>query len=267
MFTLSFSGFWFTRRALFVAVLVLLADCPAAAQMQIPNPLIRPRSLTNPGRTDAPADAAPARPAAPPAGTAPAAYPVAGAAGAAAAPVEDAYGRNLTELKERFSHFRVSAIVGKQAILRRFTGDQRSGGAPTQLAAVPAATGATAVASTGGTAIRGDSLMLGDGELLEMAGNSGALLAKVTSRQVTVYLVQETTILPGGKLVGKRVAVFSGEVENSGVSPVAAIVLERPDPTYKRMIAVDTKVRSASSAQDSGSAAPAASTTPAPPPQ
>ncbi|MES2830362.1 MAG: hypothetical protein V4695_00020 [Pseudomonadota bacterium] len=247
------SAVYARNHAGFVAlVLLMLAQLPAAAQMQIPNPLIRPRSLANPGARDAAADAQAQR-AAPPTSSSPAAVPLPGTA--AASSPEEIYARSLNELKDRFSTFYVSAIVGKEAILRRSAAGPR--------AALPSA----AAQNTGGTAApisltttpvptRSDTLMLSDGELLDSVGNSGALVAKVTSRQVTIYYVQETMALPGGKLIGKRAVVFAGDVENSGGGGAPVIVLERPDSNYKRMITVESKVRSASTGtQDTGNGA------------
>lgn len=246
----------FRSGKLFVAAvtILLLAEAPALAQMQIPNPLIRPRSLTNPAPKEvAGADAAAAR------GTAsgaPLALPV--------ATPEEIYARSLAELKDRFSTFYVSAIVGKQAILRRSLGGPRGGVLASTTAPTPSGTtsppiplagalaGAQPLAAATPTG-RSDTLMLSDGELLDSVGSSGALIAKVNNRQVTIYLVQETMSLPNGKLIGKRAIVFAGEVENSGGTAPAAIVLERVDPTYKRMITVDTRIRSTSAPQDGGS--------------
>lgn len=247
--------FVWTRNTTIIAALLAALSLPAAAQMQIPNPLIRPRSLANPGQSDTRAEPAAARgSSATAANTAPVPY-TAGGTGTA----DDPFIRTMSDLKARFSYFYVSAIVGKQAILRRFQGDQRGSAQQSSQSAAPATNGAMAAIplnpSTGSGAgySRSDSLHLSDGEMLDMAGNSGALVAKVTGRQVTIYLVQETAILPGGKLTGKRTAIFSGEVENSGMAAAAAIILERPDPAYKRMITVETRTRSASSAQDAGS--------------
>lgn len=227
--------------------LLTLTHMSAGAQMQIPNPLIRPRSLANPGVKEVPHEA-PAQKQ-PPGGYSSSAVPLPGSA--ATISPEELYFRSLNELKDRFSTFYVSAIVGKEAILRRSAAGpraalpsseaQNSGGAPAPVA----------LASVKPT--RSDTLMLSDGELLDSVGNSGALVAKVGSRQVTIYYVQETMALPGGKLIGKRAVVFAGDVENSGYSGAPVIVLERPDAAYKRMITVETKVRSASGgSQDTG---------------
>jgi len=244
-------------RSIVRALLALLAfaQLPAVAQMQIPNPLIRPRSLTNPGaREPAPADNAQQRPGA--GNTPPAAVPLNGAP--ASNTPEDIYTRSLNELKDRFATFYVSAIVGKDAILRRSAGGARaalpstslsSGGANAVPAAIPIS-GSTASA----TPTRSDTLMVSDGELLDSVGNSGALVAKVGSRQVTIYYIQETMSLPGGKLIGKRAVVFAGDVENSGTSGAPVIVLERSDPAYTAKISVQSRIRSASgNSQDSGS--------------
>ena len=250
------------------ATIALLADVPALAQMQIPNPLIRPRSLTNPApREPAGADAMSARGAAPAPGAA-SALPV--------ATPEEIYARSLAELKDRFSTFYVSAIVGKQAILRRSLGGPRGGvlastsptPTPSGAPGAPIALAGAQPQAAGAPSGRSDTLMLSDGELLDSVGSSGALLAKINSRQVTIYLVQETMSLPNGKLLGKRAIVFTGEVENSGGAALPAIVLERVDPAYKRMITVDTRIRSTSAPQDGasgGNNANAGATPPVPP--
>lgn len=249
------------------ATVLLLADVPALAQMQIPNPLIRPRSLTNPGAKEPAGAEAMAPRGAPTGASAP--------TGLAVASPEEIYAKSLAELKDRFSTFYVSAIVGKQAILRRSLGGPRGGvlasggalptlpGASSAPIALAGAQPQTASAPSG----RSDTLMLSDGELLDSVGSSGALIAKINSRQVTIYHVQETMSMPNGKLIGKRAVVFAGDVENSGSTPPPAIVLERVDPAYKRMITVDTRIRSTSSPQDAsnGNNAGAGATPPTPP--
>ena len=245
---------------------LLLVAAPVLAQMQIPNPLIRPRSLTNPAPKD------PAGPdASAPRGMAPG--PGAASALPGATP-EEIYARSLAELKDRFSTFYVSAIVGKQAILRRSLGGPRggvlqsatgSGAVGASNAPVPL-TSAQPTTSAAAPSGRSDTLMLSDGELLDSVGSSGALIAKINSRQVTIYHVQETMSMPNGKLIGKRAVVFAGDVENSGGTAPPAIVLERVDPAYKRMITVDTRIRSTSGAPDAtaGNNAPAAPAAPTP---
>ena len=242
---------------------------PVAAQMQIPNPLIRPRSLVNPATL-----ANPAAPAADVAGRAATPAPFATGSGPIAlnangtpASAEDPYLRNLAELKDRFANFYVSAIVGKHAMLRR-SGAARSGGTSSATSAQPVGTSMAPIsltASAGPSQGRGDAMMLADGDLLDSVGTSGALVAKVARSQVAIYHVQETMVLPGGKLVGKRVIVFTGELENSGAANAPGIVLERPDPAYKRMITVETKGRSTASSGTAESST-GASTTPATPP-
>ena len=260
------SSIRFVRTTLLTALAALtLVGPPAAAQMQIPNPLIRPRSLTPPGTADAPGGPGEgAGRSAPPApALAPAAPPIALPGSAGAAVAEDPYTRSLAELKERFSGFYVSAIVGKQAVLRRLAGarSNASASSPGAIgAAVPIGGAASPAATPAAQSGRSDALMISDGELLDSVGNSGALVAKITGRQVIIFHVQETMVLPGGKLIGKRAVIFAGDVENSGGAALAAIVLEKPDPLYKRMITVETRTRSASGASgDSGSGAAAGS--------
>ena len=258
----------FSLLTLAAGLIFALTARPAAAQMQIPNPLIRPRSLVNPATL-----ADPATPAADVAGRAatPATYatgngPIALNANGTPASTEDPYLRNLAELKDRFANFYVSAIVGKHAMLRR-SGAARSGGTASATPAQPAGTSMAPISLTAGAGAsqgRSDAMMLADGDLLDSVGTTGALVAKVARSQVAIYHVQETMVLPGGKLVGKRVIVFTGELESSGAANAPGIVLERPDPAYKRMITVETKGRSTASSTTAESSA-GGSTAPATP--
>lgn len=213
---------------------------PACAQLQIPNPLIRPHSLLNPASRDVSAESAAARVGPPPASTA--AVPLNGGGVAA---VDDPYARSLAEIKDRFSNYYVSAIVGKQAMLRRTSAGARTG---SSAPGVPPPVGLTATPATaaGVAQYRSDTINLIDGELFDSVGNDGALVAKVGNRQVTIFHVQATSTAAGGRVIGKRAVVFAGDVENSGSAGVPLIVLERPDPAYKRMITVETRTRSAS---------------------
>ena len=251
----------FVRTTLLTALAALtLVGLPAAAQMQIPNPLIRPRSLTPPGAPDAPATGEGANRSPQPAPAPASAAPPIALPGSAVA--DDPYTRSLAELKERFSGFYVSAIVGKQAVLRRLAGvrSTASGSSAGTIGAAVPISGAASTATSAVQSGRSDALMISDGELLDSVGNSGALVAKITGRQVIIFHVQETMVLPGGKLIGKRAVIFAGDVENSGGATLAAIVLEKPDPLYKRMITVETRTRSASGATgDSASGAAAGS--------
>ena len=240
---------------------LLLAAGPSAAQMQIPNPLIRPRSLTSgAGQQNSAVDASAMPPRAP---AAQSPYSVVPALGAPATQTDDPYARDLADLRDRLSAFYVSAIVGKKAILRRSSAFQRAGAtsATTQpigssMAPLPLNTGGN---NQGG---RNDSINVTDGELLEAVSNTGTLMTKVANGRVVIYHIQELGNLPGGRLAGRRAIVFAGDVENSGTSLATAIVLERPDPVFKRFITVETKVRSASSVATDG---PAASPTTAAP--
>ena len=214
----------------------------AQAQMQIPNPLIRPRSVMNQPDAESARVERPNRAAAP-------AMPAAPVAFGPAAAVEDPYTRSVAELKERFAGFYVSAIVGKQAMLRRSAAIRASAlsqpAQPTGTSMAPLPLGSVPAAA----ASRNDAFMLADGELVASVGTTGAVVARVTSSEVTIYHVQEVMALPGGKLGGIRTVVFSGAVESGGGNGVPAIVLERPDPAYKRMITVETRSRTASSGQ------------------
>lgn len=250
-----------------IALATLTIDASQAfAQMQIPNPLIRPRSLAT-GNADptGTTETGPAqqRPASPPNFPAPA-YTAPLPNGLSAAQADDPYARDLIDLRDRLSAFYVSAIVGKKAILRRSASAQRTGGAQlgvqatgTSMAPLPLASGAVTPSA------RNDSITVTDGELLDAVSNNGTLMTKISNGRVVIFHVQELGTLSGGRLGGRRAIVFAGDVENSGTPALPAIVLERPDPSYRRSISVDTKVRSASGATpDTNAAATQAATPP-----
>ena len=228
------------------------------AQMQIPNPLIRPRSLTNP--------ASPA-PTAPAADTmvqrVPPPYPAGVPLGTPPLPPDDPYLRELTELKDRFAGFYVSAVVGHTAVLRRSAVQRQTGNAttPSQIGTSMAPLPLTSTGS--GVGLRNDAMMVADGELLDAVSNSGTLMSKVAHNHVVIYHLQETMTLPGGRLGGRRAIVFSGEVEGSGAASMPPIVLERPDSAFKRSISVETKTRNASAATTDNQNAAGATQSPA----
>lgn len=222
----------------------LALDAPLGmAQMQIPNPLIRPRSLTSGNsETGTAPDTVPQRPAAPPPS-----YSATPTLGGPSTPADDPYQRDLVDLRDRMSSFYVSAIVGKKAILRRSAYSQRAGSSPTNAQATGTSMAPLPLnSSTNNQSSRNDSITVSDGELLEAVSNTGTLMTKVANGRVVIYHIQELGNLPGGRLAGRRAIVFAGDVENSGTPAAAAIVLERTDPAFKRSITVDTKVRSAS---------------------
>ena len=269
-----------TRSLLLAVAALLMLDCiPAQAQMQIPNPLIRPRGIgnqnaapgagpqqgsqSNPqgasqsnGLSNGQSNGQPSPPNPPPS-AAPASYAGAVPLPGTVLPTDDPFDRNLTELTNRFANFYVSAIVGKQAMLRRTAapGATPTGTAPSGLTIAPLP-GAAPVSQP-----RSDSMTLMDGELLASVSKNGALMVKVSNSNVVITYAQETMSLPGGRLVGRRATVFTGGVESSGATVSMPIVLERMDPAYKRMITVETKTRSASV---SGTTDTPASTTPPP---
>lgn len=244
---------------------VVLDAAPVAAQMQIPNPLIRPRSLTSGNGEQNPAPDASAA-----AQRAPAPQPSYNSTPALGAPVahtDDPYVRDLADIRDRMSAFYVSAIVGKKAILRRSAASQRT--SSTQANAQPTGSSMAPLPLNAGTASqssRNESITVSDGELLEAVSNTGTLMTKVVNGRVVIYHIQELGNLSGGRLAGRRAIVFAGDVENSGTSLASAIVLERPDAAFKRFIAVETKVRSASAASTEGSTPSSMSPGPAPAP-
>ena len=249
-----------------LAAWLTLACFPAQAQMQIPNPLIRPRGIgsqpNTPGQPGTPAAAAAAS--APPAPERTAAAPsYAGAVPlpGTVLPSDDPFDRTLNELTNRFANFYVSAIVGKQAMLRRSA-------APLATSATQSgpATGGLTIAPLPGAAPaaqpRSESMTLTDGELLASVSKNGALMVKVSNQHVVITYAQETMSLPGGRLMGRRAIVFAGGVESSGATVSMPIVLERVDPAYKRMITVETRTRGGTA--NGTTDTPGSSTTPQP---
>ncbi|MEC5217372.1 hypothetical protein RCH09_002330 [Actimicrobium sp. GrIS 1.19] len=241
-------------RAAACALTLLFSAISACAQMQIPNPLIRPHSLANPDLPPVPAP--PAR------SGAATAYPAVPAA-IPGLVSDDPYLRELSELRERFAGFHVAAIVGKHAVLRRSLAQR---GPATALAAPPSGASMAPVSlgpGTPPTALRNDAMTLSDGQVVNAISLSGSLVARVSERQVAIFHVVDGTT----RGAGQRTIVFAGELEASGAPPPPTIVLERPDPAYKRSITVESKVRSASSGDAAAATAPAAPASPTQPQQ
>ena len=256
MRTVGMNGICSSQTAvLLIAGITLAISGSAAAQLQIPNPLIRPHSITNPA---APSGVPPAPDAAASRTPMPtSSFPGAQLFPGSSALADDSYHRELTELKERFGAFYVSAIVGRSAVLRRSSAARTGSGATAQqptgssMAPLPLAGSGAATSAT-----RNDAFILLDGQALEAVGNTGTLIARVAPHQVIVFHVQDKLTVAGSKVSGQQTIVFSGDVESTGVSAPIAIVLERPDPAFKRMISVDTRVRSASAGADATTATP-----------
>jgi hypothetical protein len=228
---------------LVVTGLLMTAYCysvDAFAQLQIPNPLIRPHGLANPAASNiAPL---PGAAGVSPRNTEPASYPAVPPSPGSA---ENLLTRELNEQKDRFAGFYVSAIVGKQAVLRR-SAAQRNTPSTQALPAVGTSMAPVSLGTQGAaTTTRNDALMLTDGESFDATGNVGSLYARVSNRQVVIYHVADASAaeLKSGK---RYPIVFVGELETSGSPAQPAIVLERPDPLYKRSITVEVKARSAS---------------------
>ena len=245
--------------------LLLASTClSAVAQMQIPNPLIRPRSLAAQaaaqqanaagaqGSNGSPSTAASTQPKQATSQSYAGAIPLPGTV----LPTEDPFERNLAELTARFSQFYVSAVVGKQAVLRRASDSGTATGGTSSPSGSTSQAFGTSPQSASSIPVankRNESMTLRDGQVLDTVNKAGAMMVKVLDGQVVITYIQESMSLPGGKLIGRSAIAFTGGIESSGGGAITPIVLERVDPAYKKMISVETKSRTTgnSSSQDS----------------
>lgn len=223
---------------------LVLADT-SHAQMQIPNPLMRPQPVKQPAASEpqnlnSPLPQGPGSP--PPNASRASVPPPVSSDFLRTAPVisqESKPDAVITELRQRFDAFYVSATVGDQAVLRRGAVAQsataQASVAPVTAGAVPrpAAPGLGAVG-------RADSLIVRDGEAIEFLGSSVTLVPKVSGGRVSLYYYGSAV---SNKKKGAQPVqvVFMGEVESQAPSAPALIILEKPDPAYKAMISPESK--------------------------
>lgn len=218
------------------------------AQTQIPNPLMRPQPAkapiaSDPQNLNSPLpqgqggnSQAASRANVPP--------PVSSSDFLRTAPTNSAENKPdavITELRQRFDAFYVSATVGNQAVLRR---SAFASNATAQTSVSPAITGtATRQGSPAlGAVGRADSLIVRDAEPIEFLGSSVTLVPKVSGGRVALYYYGNAGAASSKKKGAQLVqVVFMGEVESQAATAPAQIILEKPDSAYKAMISPETK--------------------------
>ena len=155
------------------------------------------------------------------------------------------------EVKDRLSMFYVSAIVGDRAILRRYNQGLRAGGAQNtnQNPSTPVMNTSYGIVNTMNQNVQNsqlsqnqnpnESLSIKDGENLDFLGDSVTLTARVENNRVIIYFTDDGTGLKKGDR--HRQVVFVGQVESSMSAPQPQIVLEKPSQTFKQAIDVTPK--------------------------
>lgn len=147
----------------------------------------------------------------------------------------------VTELRQRFDAFYVSATVGDQAVLRR-SAVASSAAAQTSASPSMAGTATRQGAPALGAVGRADSLIVRDAEPIEFLGSSVTLVPKVSGGRVALYYYGTAGAASSKKKGSQPVqVVFMGEVESQVASAPAQIVLEKSDPAYKAMISPESK--------------------------
>jgi hypothetical protein len=209
----------------------------AHAQMQIPNPLLQPQRAKMP-----------IVPPGPP--------PASGISDNIPSPFSpmslDGANRGgqqndaLREIRDRFSGFHVSAILGNQAVLRRDIGTIRMSVAPVNAGSSIGSTPQQPIGAqnTGG---RSETFLVVDGEMIEFVGEAVALVPRITANRVFIYFVDNTKTTKDKP--ARNPVVFIGEVESSEATSIQARTLEKPDSTYRQSISVQAKSTAASALQ------------------
>lgn len=193
--------------ALILGVL-LLACSTSYAQLQIPNPLLKPVDSV---KTAVPTNLPPP----PPPGR-----QVSSSEPSTAGSV--AGSSDMKELREFFTGYYVSTIVGDQAVLRRAAGHATSAAGT---ASQPQASGANEPYSF----VRSERMVLTSGSEITGFNATLSLVANVTDNAVRIVLHRDGKAKPG-------IIVFSGVIEASPSQAVTSIVLERPDSTYTQTL-------------------------------
>ncbi|MBK4738900.1 hypothetical protein [Noviherbaspirillum pedocola] len=256
--------------SLLAGLTVLGMAAPSYAQVQIPNPLMRPQPpkltpVSDPHNLNSPlpqgSAPAPAPTASSPANVPP---PVSSSDFLRTAPASSGESKpdaTVTELRQRFDGYYVSATVGDQAVLRR---------AATVAAAAPQASAAPSISampprpsqSALGTVGRAESMVVRDGEPIEFLGSSVTLVPKVNGGRVSLYYYSDAATNKKKRSPSAQV-VFLGQVESQAPATTAQIVLEKPDPGFKASISPEIKGMTNGSTTN-GSLSPAMNGVPGP---
>lgn len=222
-----------------IAVLASVCAANAFAQMQIPNPLIQPqkRSTLSPETKEGQI------------------LPAGGSSNTGRSlpegnyvPPMNAYGSNqqsqqktpFSEVRERLSSFYVSAIVGNQAILRKslpLTQSPTAVNSNQNLGGMMPPSGIQQPVKQLQT--QTETMFVKDGEPIDFLGDSIILTPKVTNSRVYIYYTEDGTSMKGGS--ARRQVAFVGQIESTVAATPPAIVLEKPDATYKQKISVTPK--------------------------
>lgn len=244
----------FPAKYAYAGLAALLISTGSHAQMQIPNPLIKPQAIkaavaSDPQNLNSPLpQGSSGMPSAPVRASVP---PPVSSDFLRSAPIvtESKPDATVTELRQRFDAFYVSATVGDQAVLRRVSGVQpvvaQSSVAPAM--AGMAKQGSAAIQSVG----RAETMIIKDGEPIEFLGASVTLVPKISGGRVALYYYADAGAVSKKKRSPSVQVVFMGEVESQASSTPAAIILEKVDPTYKAMVSPDVKGTNTSNGSNS----------------
>lgn len=232
----------------------IFSSANVLAQMQIPNPLVKPRldapAPVKPPESDA-GRPAPAMPTPLPNSTGPYNGYGSGSGTNSQIPLS-----NFEKVSQRFSGFIVSAIVGEKAILRRMLNPNRTTGA---ISNSPAGNGMNSTINNVPVYSNGmpqqnvqqqqqvmhESLTVINNEPIDYIGDSVVLTARVSEGRVWIYYNDELSASRNKQGNIKRV-VFVGQVESSVYSQQPNIVLEKADNSVNKRNDVTIKNRSSS---------------------
>jgi hypothetical protein len=153
------------------------------------------------------------------------------------------------DVSDHFTGFSVTAIIGRDAVLRKVIASGSAGG---QIGAQ--AVGANGQLIPQGSVGRPEVMHVTDSQPIQIVGDGLVILPKVTPYEVALYLVQDKAA--AGKKPALPVLLFKGSVDASGsgsahVMPDRA-KLERPDANYTRRLTVQVKSSASAGASTQG---------------
>jgi hypothetical protein len=207
-------------------ILALIMVCSAAsafAELNLPNPLIEPAPRKKSVEVSEHPSALPPLPTNLP-GSDRSLLPFVDASDAAK---KDA--SLSSSAKALFSGYGVSAVVGDKAILRRSIG---SSSVSPSLSSGQMSLPGQAPTSSGESSAKSESLIVTNGELVELSGADGTYIAKVESDRVTIFYGKNDV-----KKGTKRVVVYAGGIESFPLAQ-KPIVLQAKDADTKRNLIV-----------------------------